>query len=597
MVRVLIFLVLSLLLVDPAPARAGGLDLGALENHVKAALQTAPASLRKRYAKLDKVLGKADRIGLADDFLKLQRVAKECAAALAEDTVLCTTMEAAIQNGVDQLESAEVDAALAIANVASETVRRRGDGSILRGRGFTQEARTALEGQDQVDACDEARHAAKTFQAAAASAARAFAAAGRKKARWQVVLRDVPGELFAVWVSPGPSPTVYAVGGDDGGGPTFLRGGPEGFVRIPVAASGDLRWVAPVPGAGVWAAGSEGRVVQYDPASGALTDVSIGQQDATLGGIWGSGPADVWVVGAATSGPVLSHWDGNAWTPASLPPEVGGTLYRIAGIASDDLYVVGSAGLLLHWDGTAWATVPSGTDSTLLAVAVGGAGGETAIAVGDIASAEIVERGPNGVWAPVPVPEDTLSVAGVFVPASGDPWACGYDGSVLRRVKGRWKRVSGVPLDSAAAHLRALHVDGEGGVWVAGGDLLYYGGRVLGPDAGLVVPRARWTETVQPFLYATCAFTACHVPPLLGAGLDMETREAAAANLPRVPSTESPLLRVVPGRPSRSYVWHKLNGTQASVGGTGTSMPQGESLMQVDLDRIRAWILEGAPVD
>jgi hypothetical protein len=140
-------------------------------------------------------------------------------------------------------------------------------------------------------------------------------------------------------------------------------------------------------------------------------------------------------------------------------------------------------------------------------------------------------------------------------------------------------------------------VDDEGGVWIAGGALLYYGGRALGPDAGLIVPQARWAGTVQPFLYATCAFTACHVPPLLGAGLDMETPEAAAANLPRVPSMESALLRVAPGRPSRSYVWHKLNGTQVSVGGIGTSMPQGGSLTPGELDQIHAWILEGAPVD
>ena len=55
------------------------------------------------------------------------------------------------------------------------------------------------------------------------------------------------------------------------------------------------------------------------------------------------------------------------------------------------------------------------------------------------------------------------------------------------------------------------------------------------------------------------------------------------------------LLRVLPGRPSQSYIWHKLLGTQATVGGSGSRMPQGDApLTQPNMDVIRAWILEGA---
>jgi hypothetical protein len=602
-VRPAVWLVLSLSIAGAAPPGAQEIDLAAVVENVRAGLEGAPASLRKRYAKLDRALAKADRPGLTDDLKKLLRVAKECAGALAGDADLCQSLDAALADGVDRLEQVEVNAALAIANVASESARRRADAAIIRSRSAVLDAVRALEDDRAVDASADAARAAAGFEAAERSSVRAFVRSGRKKARWHVVLRDLPAALAGIWVSRDPSPTVYAVGSDAGDGPMFLRGGPEGFVRIPVAASGDLRTVASVPGGGVWAAGSGGRVVRYDPDSGALADVSIGQEDVTLHGLWGSGPSDVWVAGASPAAPVLLHWDGTGWTPALLPPDVEGTLYGIAGRSSDDAHAVGSGGLLLHWDGAVWTKVPSGTDGTLLAIAVGGEAGEQVIAAGDVGSAALVERGPTGAWAAGVIPSGTQSITSVYVPSAGPAWACGYSGTVLRREKRRWTAVAGAPAEADLTPLRGLQVDAEGGVWIVAGDptgpgpgaLLYYGARTPEPDVP-VVPQARWVETVQPMLYDTCAFTACHVPPLLGADLDMETPEAAAANLPRVPSTESPLLRVAPGRPSRSYLWHKLNGTQASVGGSGTAMPQGDELPPGGLDQIRAWILEGAPV-
>ena len=62
-----------------------------------------------------------------------------------------------------------------------------------------------------------------------------------------------------------------------------------------------------------------------------------------------------------------------------------------------------------------------------------------------------------------------------------------------------------------------------------------------------------------------------------------------------VPSRQSALLRVAPGFPSRSYLWHKLRGTHASVGGGGDRMPQGDPpLSTAQMNVIRAWIVEGA---
>jgi hypothetical protein len=61
-------------------------------------------------------------------------------------------------------------------------------------------------------------------------------------------------------------------------------------------------------------------------------------------------------------------------------------------------------------------------------------------------------------------------------------------------------------------------------------------------------------------------------------------------------SFQSKLLRVLPGRPSFSYLVHKLEGTHVEAGGLGERMPQGRApLPLADLEAVRAWILEGAP--
>jgi hypothetical protein len=55
------------------------------------------------------------------------------------------------------------------------------------------------------------------------------------------------------------------------------------------------------------------------------------------------------------------------------------------------------------------------------------------------------------------------------------------------------------------------------------------------------------------------------------------------------------MLRVRPSVPDSSYLVHKIQGTQASVGGSGGQMPLGGApLSQSQIDLIRAWIAAGA---
>lgn len=69
------------------------------------------------------------------------------------------------------------------------------------------------------------------------------------------------------------------------------------------------------------------------------------------------------------------------------------------------------------------------------------------------------------------------------------------------------------------------------------------------------------------------------------------------ADLVDVPSVELPTMdRVQAGDPARSYLMFKLDGTHVEEGGMGPPMPPtGELLPQAERDRVRQWILQGAP--
>jgi uncharacterized protein YjdB len=83
----------------------------------------------------------------------------------------------------------------------------------------------------------------------------------------------------------------------------------------------------------------------------------------------------------------------------------------------------------------------------------------------------------------------------------------------------------------------------------------------------------------------------CHPP---NEALDL--RAANAFNSIMLNSAEVPALkRVRPFRPDSSYLVHKVQGTQAAVGGSGARMPLGGTpLTNTVINTIRNWILQGA---
>src|SRR6266545_1331790 len=84
-----------------------------------------------------------------------------------------------------------------------------------------------------------------------------------------------------------------------------------------------------------------------------------------------------------------------------------------------------------------------------------------------------------------------------------------------------------------------------------------------------------YAGSIRGLLGTTCASSSCHdaVGPMQGLRL---TTDSSYANLFERASTELPTMRRVRAfRPDSSYLVHKIQGTQASVGGVGVRMPEG----------------------
>lgn len=99
---------------------------------------------------------------------------------------------------------------------------------------------------------------------------------------------------------------------------------------------------------------------------------------------------------------------------------------------------------------------------------------------------------------------------------------------------------------------------------------------------------------LQPIINSQCVF--CHVTGAENGGLNLGRRDAYAALIAN--STQASMPRVTPGDTTKSYLVHKLRGTQLDAGGSGTRMPMNDPPRPLDaaqLDLFVRWIESGAP--
>lgn len=101
---------------------------------------------------------------------------------------------------------------------------------------------------------------------------------------------------------------------------------------------------------------------------------------------------------------------------------------------------------------------------------------------------------------------------------------------------------------------------------------------------------------IQAIWTANCV-DDCHTTGGIGAAWFLLDPGSAYDSIVDKPSISfGGLTHVTPGDHTTSYLWHKVNGTQNDVGGGGTIMPQPPKmkLSQADIDKIAAWIDQGA---
>lgn len=99
---------------------------------------------------------------------------------------------------------------------------------------------------------------------------------------------------------------------------------------------------------------------------------------------------------------------------------------------------------------------------------------------------------------------------------------------------------------------------------------------------------------VQAIFDGSCT-RACHGAPVPTG--DLRLSGDSWPNIVNAPSSQAPLDIVEPFSTTDSYLWHKLQDTQTSVGGSGSMMPKTGRISDADLSTIEAWILDGAPRD
>ena len=285
---------------------------------------------------------------------------------------------------------------------------------------------------------------------------------------WALVAEELDEALLSVRAT--GSDDVWFVGSDQGRGPAVLQWDGSAWTRhdTEALAGVDLWWTFPTADT-IWLSGSGGTIASLDRASGAITQVSGPRETVTFFGIWGSSADDIWAVGAAIGAgepPAIWRNGSGSWQAVDLSAEAFNqpsvSLFKVHGAGPDDVWIVGSHGLMLHWDGSVlFDTAPADLDETLLTVAVGAAG---PIAVGGLNAGLIFEREGQS-WSQV-APELAPALNGV---CQGEKTAAvGRWGGLARRVDGAWT------LDDSALTLLDFHACSstpDGALWAVGGHI------------------------------------------------------------------------------------------------------------------------------
>ena len=244
---------------------------------------------------------------------------------------------------------------------------------------------------------------------------------------WTSVSSGHSGYLSGVWGSGGEAWAVGEAG-------TVLEWTGAAWGQVFGGLNSDLYAVGGTASTDVWAVGGEfGSTGMIEHWNGtAWSSATLPASTPTLYGVWASTTAGAWAVGA---GGTILHWDGSAWTSATSGTSV--EINAVWGSSPADVWAVGNGGTILHWNGSTWSGVTSNTLSYLLGV--WGISATDVWAVGESGTA-VHWDGTSWTVAPSAATATPSDLYGVWGSASTDVWAVGASGAIVQWT-GTWNPV------------------------------------------------------------------------------------------------------------------------------------------------------------
>ncbi len=309
----------------------------------------------------------------------------------------------------------------------------------------------------------------------------------------------------------------------------------HGIRHLAVGAAGLLLAVAGLGGTGTWAAAAArtdspalgpafgGRL--YGAAATSTSNVwAVGLAGCCGlilhfdGSTWSKDPAaptgffegaaavsvsDAWAVGGSdwfSPVPMIYHWNGTAWTRATVPaPPDGGFLIAVTIRSADDVWAVGSTGggpgdgagpgdnaLIYHWNGLTWTRVPGPAPapaSQLTGVSATSTGnawavGWTGVSANNGTMRTLIMHWNGHVWTRVPSPSGKPGVRtalqAVTALSGRDAWAAGYQHADRNRLvfivhwNGRvWTKVHS-PTPGSGGNLLGMAAASANDIWATG---------------------------------------------------------------------------------------------------------------------------------
>jgi hypothetical protein len=216
-----------------------------------------------------------------------------------------------------------------------------------------------------------------------------------------------------------------------------------------------------------------------------------------LHALFGFGPNDVWAVGESSSGSLVVHWDGTAWTDVSAASAVSSPLFGLWGAAPDDIWTT-SSGQMIHYDGMYWWSDPAWAVPTAVAAIWGASTNDVWGVGGGLVNQGQIVHWDGAAWTDVTPIDATDFLHAVWGSSASDVWAVGDRGAVWHYDGASWISVGPLPTN---ARLTAVWGTSAHDVWAAGPAVYHFDGTswsTVDANAGTALggsgPKDAWTS-------------------------------------------------------------------------------------------------------